>query len=389
MFKQREPSIDALRAFALFGILVVNLPFFAITFGFAGRAWQEATPLWGNVIAAGVIQGLFESKFILIFSGLFGFAALQQFQRYGLSFYVRRLAVLALFGVVNLTLLFEADILLPYAAIGLSLIFVRNCSVRVLLRLGVGFWALGVIGNALFGVSMTVNPVPYIAPEVPISDILALGSFSDVIAVRLDSWSGFQLYCLWSNYLLVFAAMFTGLATARYCDAHGFEALLSRLHLIGSFTAVPAVLGSVVYGTLAALPALAEPERFFMLTLILRPLFAVPLSLVLVSLAMRAFLSQRFFGVISFIAPAGRMSLTIYLGMSLIMGFVFFGYGAGIHNQVSLLDCLWISVLMYLGWVLFAQVWFRFASRGPLEWLLTLLSRPGGLRRIETSVNGS
>lgn len=45
MFKQREPSIDALRAFALFGILVVNLPFFAITYGFAGGVWQDATPL--------------------------------------------------------------------------------------------------------------------------------------------------------------------------------------------------------------------------------------------------------------------------------------------------------------------------------------------------------
>ena len=388
MFKQREPSIDALRAFALFGILVVNLPFFAITFGFAGMAWQEATPLWGNVIAAGVIQGLFESKFILIFSALFGFAALQQFQRYGLSFYLRRLVILALFGVINLTLLFEADILLPYAVIGLLLILVRDCSVRVLLRLGVGFWALGVIGNALFGVNMIVNPAPYIAPEVPLADVLAFGSFSDVIAVRLDRWSGFQLYCLWSNYLLVIAAMFTGLAAARYCDVRGFETLLARLHLIGSFTTFPAVLGSVVYGLLAALPASAEPERFLMLTLIFRPLFAVPLSLVLVSLAMRFFASQRFSGVVSFIAPAGRMSLTIYLGMSLIMGFVFFGYGAGMHNQVSLSDCLWISALMYLGWVLFAQVWFRFALRGPLEWVLTLLSRPG-LRRIEPSATGS
>jgi len=388
MFTQREPSIDALRAFALLGILVVNLPFFAITYGFAGGAWQEATPLWANAIAAGVIQGLFESKFILIFSALFGFAALQQFQRYGLSFYVRRLIVLALFGLMNLTLLFEADILLPYAVIGLSLIFVRNRSVRMLLTLAVGFWALAIIGNALFGVNMTVNPAPYVAPDVPISQILASGSFSDVMAVRLDSWSGFQLYCLWSNYLLVAAAMFTGLAAARYCDEHGFTGLVSRLRVIASYAAVPAILGGVVYGTLAALPTSAEPERFFMMTLILRPLFAVPLSLVLVSLAMVAFLSQPFAGLTAFVAPAGRMSLTIYLGMSLIMGFVFFGYGAGLHNQVSLLDCLWIAPVMYLGWIMFAQVWFRFASRGPLEWLLAVLARPG-TRRIEASVSAS
>ncbi|WP_404420802.1 DUF418 domain-containing protein [Thalassospira australica] len=388
MFKQREPSIDALRAFALFGILVVNLPFFAITYGFAGGVWQDATPLWANVIAAGVIQGLFESKFILIFSTLFGFAAFQQFQRYGLSFYIRRLVVLALFGLVNLTLLFEADILLPYAVIGLLLVFVRNHSVRSLLTYAIGLWAWAVIGNALFGVNMVVNPVPYVAPDIPVAEVLASGSFLDVMAIRLDSWSGFQLYCLWSNYLLVAAAMCGGLAAARYCDALGFDVLIARLRLIASFAIIPAILGSAVYGVLAALPASAEPERFFMMTLILRPLFAVLLSLVLVSLAMRAFMSKSCAGLTSFIAPAGRMSLTIYLGMSLVMGIVFFGYGAGLHNQVSLIDCLWISLAMYLGWVLFAQIWFRVASRGPLERILALLARPGS-RRIEVSVSSS
>lgn len=388
MFKQREPSIDALRAFALFGILVVNLPFFAITYGFAGVTWQDATPLWANVIAAAVIQGLFESKFILMFSALFGFAAFQQFQRYGLSFYIRRLAVLALFGLVNLTLLFEADILLPYAFIGLLLIFVRNHSVRTLLIYSVGLWALAVIGNAIFGVNTIINPAPYITPDIPLSEVLASGSFADVMAVRLDSWSGFQLYCLWSNYLLVASAMCGGLAAARYCDALGFDALIARLRLIASFAVIPAILGSVVYGVLAALPASAEPERFFMMTLILRPLFAVPLSLVLVSVAMGGFMSKSCAGLTSFIAPAGRMSLTIYLGMSLIMGLAFFGYGAGLHNQVSLIDCLWISLVMYLGWVVFAQVWFRVTSRGPLERILALLARPGS-RRIEVSVSSS
>jgi len=179
-----------------------------------------------------------------------------------------------------------------------------------------------------------------------------------------------------------------GLAAARYCDALGFDVLIGRLRLIASFAVIPAILGSVVYGVLAALPASAEPERFFMMALILRPLFAVPLSLVLVSVAMWGFMSRSCNGLTSFIAPAGRMSLTIYLGMSLIMGFVFFGYGAGLHNQVSLVDCLWISLVMYLGWVVFAQVWFRGASRGPLEWILTLLTRPGS-RRIEVSVSSS
>lgn len=382
MLEQRESSIDALRAFALFGILVVNLPFFAITYGFAGGVWQDADPLWINVLAAGVIQGLFESKFILIFSALFGFAALQQFQRYGTAYYLRRLVVLALFGVVNLAFLFEADILLPYAAIGLLLLIVRHASVRGLLVYGVALWALAILGNALFGVNLTLNPSPYVAPETPISVVLATGGFADVMAVRLDSWVGFQLYCLWSNYLLVAAAMVSGLAAARFCDENDFTSLVTKLRTIAAFAAFPAVVGSFLYGALAALPAAFEPERFFMITLVLRPLFAVPLSLVLVGYGLVAFRSPACTNLVALIASAGRMSLTIYLGMSLVMGMVFFGYGAGMHNQVSLADCLWISIVMYLGWVAFAKLWFRYASRGPLELILATLSRPSRGQKV-------
>lgn len=382
MLQQRETSIDALRAFALFGILVVNLPFFAITFGFAGGTWQYGEPLWLNVLAASVIQGFFESKFILIFSALFGFAALQQFKRYGAGFYVRRLCVLALFGVVNLVFLFEADILLPYAVIGLLLLVVRQMSVRGLMVCGVALWAMAVLGNALFGVNLTVNPSPYVAPEIPVSVVLATGSFADVMAVRLESWAGFQIYCLWSNYLLVATAMVSGLAAARFCHENGFDALVTKLRTIAAFAAFPGIAGSLFYGALASLPAAFEPERFFMMTLVLRPLFAVPLSIALVAYGLVAFRATACRSLVAFIAPVGCMSLTIYLGMSLALGLVFFGYGAGMHNQVRLADCLWISVVMYLGWIVFAKLWFCFASRGPLELILAVLTRPNARQGV-------
>jgi uncharacterized protein len=88
---------------------------------------------WPDIIAAAIIQDGFASKFILIFSALFGFGAWQQFQRYGIRPYVQRLLCLAAFGVLNLVLLFEADILLPYAVIGTGLILVRKADVKTLL----------------------------------------------------------------------------------------------------------------------------------------------------------------------------------------------------------------------------------------------------------------
>ncbi len=241
---------------------------------------------------------------------------------------------------------------------------------------------MAVLGNVLFGVNLTLNPSPYIAPEMPVSVVLATGSFADVMAVRLESWASFQLYCLWSNYLLVAAAMVSGLASARFCEEYGFDALVAKLRTIAAFAAFPGIAGSLLYGALASLPAAFEPERFFMMTLVLRPLFAVPLSIVLVAYGLVAFRARICSNLVAFIAPAGRMSLTIYLGMSLAMGLVFFGYGAGIHNQVRLADCLWISVVMYLGWIVFAKLWFHFASRGPLELILAVLTRPNSRQGV-------
>ena len=47
---RRDPAIDALRGLALMGILIVNLPFFAMPYGFAGSWWMSRSQLWASVV---------------------------------------------------------------------------------------------------------------------------------------------------------------------------------------------------------------------------------------------------------------------------------------------------------------------------------------------------
>lgn len=77
----RIEIIDALRGFALFGILIVNIAYFSTAYiNIRGIANPEATSTMDTAIT--VAAGLFfESKFYVLFAFLFGYSFLLQHQR--------------------------------------------------------------------------------------------------------------------------------------------------------------------------------------------------------------------------------------------------------------------------------------------------------------------
>ncbi|GLK57370.1 uncharacterized protein JOD31_003678 [Methylopila capsulata] len=375
----RDQSIDALRACALFGILVVNLPFFALSGGFAGTAWEKTGPSVADLLAAATIQGVFESKFILIFSALFGYGAWRQLSRYGVGRYGRRLLALGAFGVADLALLFESDILLPYAVLGAALILFRNRSCRFLVGAAIGFWTLAVLGIGAFGLRFLLAP-PAGGGFADNTAVLASGGFLDIMAIRLQNWASFQSYCLWSNYPLSFAAMLFGFAAGRFAERGGAERLPKLVASLALYALVPAVLGNIAYGVLASVPSGAGSSKFFLLTLVLRPLFALPLSLVLLALGLHVLRRPAAEPAVAALAPAGKMSMTIYLGFSVVASLVFFGYGFGLYGLPRLWDTLWISAVIFLGFVLAARLWERRFGAGPAERVMAAAMNAGPTR---------
>jgi uncharacterized protein len=75
------------------------------------------------------------------------------------------------------------------------------------------------------------------------------------------------------------------------------------------------------------------------------------------------------------IAAAGRAAFTNYLGTSLIMTTLFYGYGVGLFGQLSRAE-LWLVVLpMWALMLLWSKPWLDRFEYGPLEWLWRSLSR--------------
>lgn len=68
-------------------------------------------------------------------------------------------------------------------------------------------------------------------------------------------------------------------------------------------------------------------------------------------------------------APLGRMAFTNYLAQSVILGWIFYGYGLGLFGKLGVTSALAIALAVYFVQVPFSAWWLRRYRYGPVEWL--------------------
>ena len=131
-----------MRGIALLGILIANVRQMFLP-------WEVANlpvPSLGSDRLAWfdwqVFDALIDLKFLTLFSLLFGIGFALQGERIGTrggdftGIYLRRVLILALFGLAHGLLLYPAEVLLPYATAGLLLLAAGRRSADALLRVG-------------------------------------------------------------------------------------------------------------------------------------------------------------------------------------------------------------------------------------------------------------
>ena len=132
---RRVLGIDVARGVALLGIFLVNAQLFSQPFGAVFEIKIPSEEGWPSVAAYWFTNIFCGGKFYPLFSLLFGAGLAMMYQSavaQGRSFgwtYARRLAWLAVIGMLHLTLLWYGDILLIYASIGVLMIWM-GVSVR-------------------------------------------------------------------------------------------------------------------------------------------------------------------------------------------------------------------------------------------------------------------
>lgn len=374
--QQRQVGVDAIRGVALFLILFVNLEFLSQTID---DGWSRAAydAVWDDA-ARWVLVAVFQLKAYLIFALLFGYGLAMQLARSaGPGFtprYLRRMAGLVVLGVLHGIFFFAGDILMCYGLIGAVLLAFRNVATRTLLRIAVAAYAGGIaVLAALPSGDMRRTDVD------AIREIYASGSFWEVARQRAEDFvlaQGFGIAVQWPS---VFAFFLIGLALGRtnvFADPTAHVALFRRLVR----WALPIGLaGGATAATLGAGITSSRDDLAFVIQALTGPASALGyigvFGLLLATGRARGFVGRA--------APVGRMSLTVYLGESIVASLIFNGYGLGLFGTVGPFVGLLMACGLWLAFVPFDRFWLARFRFGPFEWALrsvTYLS-PQPLRR--------
>jgi uncharacterized protein len=382
---RREPLVDALRGFALLGILVVNIASFSSTYYGAG----VPDPLALSVLercASFVRTFVFETKFYLLFSFLFGYSFSLQMQsalRDGQGFaprMARRLLGLWGLGLVHAVLLYHGDILATYAVIGVVMLMARRRGDVFLMRAAIGLvlatsllWA-GI--GYLLALGGGLSDMRGAYAEAARALAAYRGTPATVIAQHVR-----ELMQIWwitglvqaPTALAMFFAGFIAGRRALFANAEAHRALFRRLLFWGLAIGLP---GAAVYAWPSARLENSIRENYGLsATLLTAPFLgaAYASGLVLLMLGPRGRALERV------LAPAGRMALSNYLLQSLVCAWIFLAYGLRWIGTVGPLAATGIAFAIFACQLVLSRWWLRRFAYGPVEWLLrafTHLERP-------------
>jgi uncharacterized protein len=376
----RDTYPDVLRGFALLGIAVVNIPLLAID----PVLHNEGADLnaLSNALTAFVVVALFQAKFYLLFSFLFGYSAhyVIKDSKENRGRWVGRSIGLILLGFFHFSLLFFGDILFLYGVLGLLLLafyFRKDKSLKVWAWIIYGVSSLLSMGIA----ALTLVGEQFLAAKGTTLSELAGGDFSGVmtttsffeaIGLRLELWLSAAPAGLALQGPPVFVAFLVGvLAARRNALGSGVNpALMKKLAFWGLLVGLPLQLFSAY---LFVSNATAETYSLgaSLMSLAINFVAAPILSAGYVGLLW--LVSQKF--KLSLLSSAGRYSLTIYLTQSVIFAVIFSGWGFGLFAQLDVLPVALIAVATWLALAVLAYVAAKAGRKGPMETVLTGFSK--------------
>ena len=379
--KTRDSFPDILRGFALFGIAMVNIQYFSIS-TFNGAESLDLTKFENGSVAF-VVWALFQAKFYLLFAFLFGYSAhyVIKSQKTNRRRFVGRNIGLLLIGAIHFSFFFHGDILFLYGALGLLLLVFYFRSEKTL---KVWIWIIYILTTLMF---VAISAFAFLGefflaskgktlPADEYVDILDValrgGNFFEAAAARVELWLIFAPQAGLLQGPLVLAAFMLGVLVARRGGLA--ENLSPKLMKNSAIWGLTLGLGFQLVG--AYLLLTSSSSESYGLSLYLAGLALNFMTAPLMSAGIVGalwLLSQKF--KFTTLSAAGRHSLTIYLGQSLVFSTLFSAWGFGLFEQISLLGVVLIAVATWLGLAVLAELNLKYRSRGPMEALLSNFSR--------------
>ena len=376
----RDNFPDALRGFALFGIVLVNVPLLSIDVVNGASGANLSTT--SGAVTAFLVMALAQAKFYLLFSFLFGYSAhyVIKGERANRGRFIARAIGLLILGLIHASFFFHGDILFVYGLLGLllmALYFRKEGTIKL------WTWVIYVLSGIIFSAlaSLVFIGERYggkgfgedIGPSA-LDAALANGSFLEAAAARFEFW----LSSGWIGVLLqgplVFVAFLVGVMAARknlFAAGVVSRHQMKRLAIWGFTLGLPLQLWAAQIYTSNELGS--DYSYGVLLGSFALNFFSAPV------------LSAGYVGLLwlvvdklksaKLLANAGRASLTVYLGQSLVLSFIFSAWGLGQFGKLGLMEVTLVAIATWLVLAVLMSLWFLRFQTGPMEKLLTGFSK--------------
>jgi uncharacterized protein len=374
---ERLALIDALRGFALAGVLLVNLGGFSLYYFMDDRA-RAALPSAGFDRWAWLFVQIFvQDKALTLFSLLFGLGVAIQVQQVqskgtGTAPILRRLAVLLAIGLIHAHLFWWGDILTIYAVLAFGLIALRRLPDSVFLIGGLG---LGLFWFLLAPIAARLTPDDWPEQARMYVDAFTVFSGDDAAAtlrqnVAVAHWMWLDM---WGVLPFVFARFLLGYwigCKKLLHDPAAHRGLLRATAIICGSIGLAAVIAIEWVDAARLTDALLQGGRFgeFGLRLLRRvgPLgmglaYAAGFALLFLHPGLQRWLRR--------LAPVGRMALSNYLIQTVVCLGLFYGIGLGIGSAGGYATRLLVWASLFGAQMAWSQWWLARFRLGPVEWL--------------------
>ncbi len=386
---ERIETLDVLRGFALLGILTMNVRAMAAPFGAYMYPYALFDFTGANRDAYIFTSVVFDLKMMGLFSMLFGAGVLlyagktTDSGRPPRGLWFKRMFWLLVIGLVHAYLIWDGDILVPYALCGILLLWwVRRFSAGVLLAASIVWLAIGALLSIGHGMSWDAMSEADRLSELEmwmpnrdqVNEQLARmrGSYGDVVAHRapfvlMAQTIYFGLFFFWR----CGGMMLLGMSLYKWGFLDGRRPV--RAYLIAATACLPPGLALAWYGTVALERIrFSMPERTIadVWNYVGAVLVSIGYAAVWILVVKRGALA----GLRRALAAVGQMALSNYLLQSLIASMVFLGWGLGLAGRFDYAQQLVFVAAIWVLQLVLSPLWLARYRFGPAEWLWRTLT---------------
>ena len=377
--KKRINSIDALRGFALIGIMLLHcMERFDLTL-----APVVESPFWQAIDTAvyDSLYFLFSGKSYAMFSLLFGLSFFMQMESQaakGVDFrgrFLWRLALLFLFGYIN-GLVYMGEFFMVYAVLGVFLIPLYKVPTRWLLVLCILlFLQIPAVISFVSLLSDNVANEPTAAAAYMdrlferAADVFINGSLMD--GLSFNTFDGQSAKCLWVfnnfRYLQLLGLFIAGMLIGRQGIHKSEEKMVKYSRL---FLPYCLAFWAVFYAVAFLLPVWGVDGFALRVGQTLFKTYG-NLGQMMVYFCGFTLLYYRYKGqkVLDRIAPVGRMSVTNYMAQSIVGVSLFYGFGGNFAVEFNYLQSFLLGAAFCVIQIAYSNWWIKRFYYGPMEWL--------------------